>query len=58
MADAPGKVHLLFCFASTGEKEYYQQLKTIMMLGRIQGKVEEILKLDNKEEIYYLITGV
>lgn len=58
MPDAPGKVHLLFCFASTGEKEYYQQLKTIMMLGRIQGKVEEILKLDNKEEIYHLITGV
>ncbi len=58
IADAPGKVHLLFCFASTGEKEYYQQLKTIMMLGRIQGKVEEILKLDNKEEIYHLITGI
>ena len=58
VADAPGKVHLLFCFASTGEKEYYQQLKTIMMLGRIQGKVEEILKLDDKKEIYHLITGV
>lgn len=58
VADAPVRVHLLFCFASTGEKEYYQQLKTIMMLGRIQGKVEEILKLDDKEEIYHLITGI
>ena len=47
------EVNLLFCFASTGEKDYLELLQTIMRVGRIDGKVTELCKLSDAEKIYF-----
>lgn len=46
------RVYLLFCFASTGKNEYLELLKTIVQIGKEEGKVEKIVCLNNIEEIY------
>ncbi|MCD8091211.1 MAG: PTS sugar transporter subunit IIA [Clostridiales bacterium] len=47
------KIYLLFCFASTGERDYYGLLRNIIMIGRTEGKVEEIRNSETPEEVYH-----
>ncbi len=46
------EVNLMFCFASTGEKDYLELLQTIMRIGRIAGKVSELCSMSDAEKIY------
>lgn len=46
------KIYLLFCFASTGENEYLELLKSIVQLGKTEGKVEKICRQNTVHEIY------
>ena len=46
------EVNLMFCFASTGEKDYLELLQTIMRVGRIDGKVSELCSMSDAEKIY------
>ena len=46
------EVNLMFCFASTGEKDYLELLQTIMRVGRIAGKVAELCFMSDAEKIY------
>ena len=45
-------MNLMFCFASTGEKDYLELLQTIMRVGRIAGKVSELCSMSDAERIY------
>lgn len=45
-------VHLLFVFASTGQEEHLDILKSIIQLGRNDEKLLEILNMNNPEEVY------
>jgi mannitol operon transcriptional antiterminator len=57
MTEGNDKVYLMFCFATTGEKEYYELIKNIVMIGRTDGMVEKIKNLDTAKEIYQTITA-
>ena len=46
------QVNLVFCFASTGEKEYLDLIKEIVAVGKEQKRLKRILKCNTKEEIY------
>ena len=46
------KIHLLFCFASKGEIEYLELLKSIVLIGKTDGKVDEICSKKTVGEIY------
>lgn len=50
------KVHLLFCFASTGEKSYLNLLKEIIEIGKNQKRMNMLLEM-NEEEIYSNLIG-
>ena len=46
-------VHLVFCFASTGEKEYSDLLKDIVAIGKNKKHLQMILSLKNSIDVYY-----
>lgn len=46
-------VNLVFCFASTGEKDYTNLLKEIISIGKNKNSLETILSLHNSIDIYY-----
>lgn len=46
------KIYLLFCFASTGENEYLELLKSIVLIGKTEGKVEKICRHNTINKIY------
>lgn len=46
------KIYLLFCFASTGENEYLELLKSIVLIGKTEGKVGKICGHNTVDEIY------
>lgn len=52
LTEGDNKVYLMFCFASTGEKEYYELIKNIIMIGRTEGRVEKIRTLSTTNDIY------
>lgn len=45
-------VHLLFCFASAGRKDYLELIREIIWLGRTKGKVKEIKGLPDTLTVY------
>lgn len=47
-SDGETRIHFLFCFASTGEKEYVDLMREIVSIGKEKGKVEQLLKLDTE----------
>lgn len=49
------QVNLVFCFASTGEKEYLDLIKEIVAVGKEQKRLKRILKCNTKEEIYHAL---
>lgn len=46
------KVHLIFCFASKGDHEYLELIKSIVSIGKRPEKLQKILSLETREEIY------
>lgn len=50
-------VYLLFCFACVGEEEYLELIKRIIQLGRVEGKIEEVLALAGTKAVYEYMTA-
>lgn len=50
-SDGETRVHLLFCFASKGEKEYLELLQEIVAIGKIEGKMHALLNMQ-EDKIY------
>lgn len=44
-SDGETKVHLIFCFASKGEKDYIDLLKEVVSIGQKEGLLEKLLTL-------------
>lgn len=51
------KVHLIFCFASRGEKEYLDLIKEIVAVGKEQNRLGMVLNCKTEEEIYDALIG-
>lgn len=50
-SDGETVVHFLFCFASTGQKEYLELLQEVVNIGKEKGRLEKLLLMDI-ESIY------
>ena len=44
--------NLIFCFANQGDKKYLDLLRSIIRLGRIEGRIEKICSLGCSEDVY------
>lgn len=51
-AEDSERVHLLFCFATTGEDTHLDILKEIIQIGKQDGKVQKLCALNTRQEIY------
>ena len=49
------QVNLVFCFASTGEKEYLDLIKEIVAVGKEQKRLKRILKCKYERKIYHAL---
>lgn len=48
-------VYLIFCFATTGEKDYLKLFQEIIALGNTKGKMKEILQQKDPVSLYHAL---
>lgn len=51
-------VHLMFCFASTGQEDDLDMLKAIIQIGKKSGEAKRIASLPNEEDIFRAVLHI